>query len=383
MPTQPHPPSFHILSFNANHTPTNTKYILETNKDCDIIFVQEPYYGTIKHVPSPHDPHGKELFGTQSAPDWFLLEVEDVRNSRVATYVNKRWKGAHPMRRIDIINHPHVLCVSLRFGDTDKLFLNVYGHPDSRSGIHALAELPARTFTCVAGDFNLHHSRWESTKPTQELASTLCERMLGLGVDLLNPVDVHTHFPHNAALAPSVVDLAWVNADFFNSPHCSLSINQNDRGTSDHAILTIEIPTRPAYIADPVIKKGSEDELSFFRTLTSQLEMFATADLSNSQSIDTVVDGFFATMDGEFNRLARIPDISSHAKDWWVPSCDDAFAAFREDRTPANRKATRTAVRTAQRTHFDAQIDKAVENNQPWDLTSWYKDRRLQTTTAI
>lgn len=205
------PLSFSVVSYNANHSPTNVKAILETSKSRDMILIQEPWYGVLKRTPSASDPTGEEYWGTQADPDWLLLEVSDTRSARVATYIHKRWRGAHPMRRLDVINHPHVLCTSLRFGDSDNLFVNIYGHPVSKEGIHALLAIPARVFTCIAGDFNLHHQRWDSRLGSQGLAEAVTEHMPQLGVDLLNQVDVPTHFPHAANARPSVVDLAWVN----------------------------------------------------------------------------------------------------------------------------------------------------------------------------
>jgi hypothetical protein len=88
--------TFRIISFNANHTPTNVKTLLERHTEYDVIFIQEPHYSVIKRTPSSTNPLGDELFGTQRSPDWILLEVEDLRESRVACYVRSRWESAHP-----------------------------------------------------------------------------------------------------------------------------------------------------------------------------------------------------------------------------------------------------------------------------------------------
>jgi hypothetical protein len=154
--------TFRIISFNANHTPTNVKTALERYTDYDAIFIQEPYYSTIKHTPLASNPYGDKYVGTQQSPDWLLLEVEDLRAAQVACYIWTRWACVHPKTQLDIVSHPHLLCFSLMFGGQERLFLNIYGHPRLHAGVQRLLSLPPRQFTLIAGDFNLHHTAWDS-----------------------------------------------------------------------------------------------------------------------------------------------------------------------------------------------------------------------------
>ena len=49
-----------VLCNNVNHTPLQSHSLLESCvRECDILFVQEPYYGAIKTVVSNTNPEGE------------------------------------------------------------------------------------------------------------------------------------------------------------------------------------------------------------------------------------------------------------------------------------------------------------------------------------
>ena len=103
------PQVFRVVSFNANHTANYTAVVLQRFYYADAIFIQEPSYSVLKRVPSPTNPLGDEFYGTQAqSTDWLLLEVRDIHRARVACYINRRWVGASPRTRHDIIYHPHL-----------------------------------------------------------------------------------------------------------------------------------------------------------------------------------------------------------------------------------------------------------------------------------
>jgi ribonuclease HI len=207
--------------------------------------------------------------------------------------------------------------------------------------------------------------------------------MTDFGVTLLNDIDVQTHFPHNVALASSVVDLAWVAMDLAASPLTNLHIDADARMGSDHASLFISIPDRPQYYAAPRIKPDSEDEDKFFVQVRQALSAFATDDLSSPAAIQQLCDGVFNRIQDSFNTLAKVPRISKRSKPWWNDNCSHKLSEFRAFRTPMTRKAFRTAVRRAQRDHFDKVIRDKVTSRRAWDLTAWTKPRPLKTTSHI
>ncbi|KAI0026359.1 hypothetical protein K488DRAFT_92765 [Vararia minispora EC-137] len=158
------PKLFTLASFNANHTAANTVAALEQcANDTDLLFIQEPAYSVLKHTPSSTNPHGDEFFGTQSTPEWILLEVTKRREARVCVYLHKRWAGANLRTRHDLVDHPHILCLALTFDGRDRLFVNVYNHPQSHAALDVLSG-PTYLPDCVAiaGDFNIRHNMWDS-----------------------------------------------------------------------------------------------------------------------------------------------------------------------------------------------------------------------------
>src|ERR1700742_2910345 len=90
------PKSFSLISFNANHTPNNVSALLDTHQSHDIIFIQEPWYGTLRHIPSSTSPQGDPYHGTQTHPCWILLEPQDTQRARVVVYIHRQWKHAQP-----------------------------------------------------------------------------------------------------------------------------------------------------------------------------------------------------------------------------------------------------------------------------------------------
>lgn len=377
------PPLFRILSFNANHTAFNTATILQTHLSTDVIFIQEPSYSIIKYTPSATSPLGDPYYATQADRNWLLLEVRNTKEARVAAYVNRKWTRARPQIRFDLIDHPHMICVSLRFGGQDKLFLNVYNHPESRAALNALCDLPARPFTGIVGDFNLHNHAWDTARPSQHDGDVLLDVMMTYGVGLLNEPDTPTHFPHNHTLRPSVIDLAWVNTTLLDSPYCTLTIDETGRVGSDHAVLTVEIPLRPTPIQTHVITKGSGEELKFFDRLAHRLELLYIYPLDSAEDIHNEIDTLLTHMDTAFNELAHIPNLTDRSRKWWNDDCSAARTSLEATHDLEDRHNFRGAIRRAKAAKFNAEIDAAVAKGRPHDLTAWYKARRPTDTTAI
>ena len=317
------PQVFRVVSFNANHTANYTAVVLQRFYYADAIFIQEPSYSVLKRVPSPTNPLGDEFYGTQAqSTDWLLLEVRGIHRARVACYINRRWVGASPRTRHDIISHPHLLCFSLMFGDTERFFLNVYSHPDNHEGTKALIQaehLPS--FTLIAGDFNLHHTLWESNRRSEPHAQEIVDFMPDVQVSLLNTPDIFTHFPHRRSFQPSVIDLAWLNSELVDHPLTSLTIDPGSRMGSDHAVLIIDVPTAPTYVASPRIRPGSEEEAEFIVDVIEAITHHSNDSLSSPLEIETSLTALFSLIQEAFDRHARIPDISSHSKPWWNEEC--------------------------------------------------------------
>ena len=69
------------------------KTILETQKDFDIIFIQEPPWSIIHSIPSLLSKEGKHLVGVSNHPNWLTFSKNashDHDSPKVVSYINVR-----------------------------------------------------------------------------------------------------------------------------------------------------------------------------------------------------------------------------------------------------------------------------------------------------
>ncbi|PIL30328.1 hypothetical protein GSI_07512 [Ganoderma sinense ZZ0214-1] len=277
------PSSLRVLFQNVHHISHQTTMLLELyNKSHDVICVTEPWYGRLRamgpdnrhaQAPPPNrvgsppppssppedgeiidfdaerhrlanpDPTGRYLYGTQSHPNWTLLETQ--RDARVTIYVNKRLVNAtfslHPAF---CTRDVALLQLTLR-KDTQYNILALYNdqHCTAIDFLHDhINSLPH--IHLMGGDYNLHSRRWDTVYPTTSTATQLAKADAlhgALGHNLISPPDVVTHIPDNTSLHGTVIDLVWADADI----HTTMQVRAAARGFSDHALLDVELETPP------------------------------------------------------------------------------------------------------------------------------------------
>lgn len=94
------------------------------------------------------------------------------------------------------------------------------------------------------GDYNLHSLQWdtilgvESPQAHITLIATLHSAM---GHYLASPLDVITHIPDNVKSWAMVINLIWSDSDLCTKVH----INTTGQGLSHHALINVEIATKP------------------------------------------------------------------------------------------------------------------------------------------
>lgn len=152
---------------------------------------------------------------------------------------------------------------------------------------------------------------------------------------------------------------------------------------SDHAVLIIDIPTVPAYVATPRIKPGSEEEADFISDVLEAFMQHINDSLSSPDEIETSLTSHFTSIQEAFDRHAQMPNISSHSKPWWNEKCQRALTQFRASNTLKDRWAFFAAVRAAKRQYFDAVIAEMVAKKRTWDLSAWSKPRPISTVSHI
>jgi hypothetical protein len=155
--------------------------------------------------------------------------------------------------------------MSLGLGTDTVLLANVYSDA-AHTAINLLhermLELPSLHFMC--GDFNVRCDRWDPLGPAVNVyADRLVEVTSHLGLSLSSPeVEGPTHFPYAEDLQPTVIDLIFIlETESLVLHH---DITPEDRGTSDHAPLSITLSAPGSQVPATRwgIKAGSDEEAS-------------------------------------------------------------------------------------------------------------------------
>ncbi|KAI1787686.1 hypothetical protein LXA43DRAFT_839120, partial [Ganoderma leucocontextum] len=272
--------SLWIVYQNVHHMSHQMTMLLERYQSThDVVIVTEPWYGTIRAMgpdtklrrKAPHDPKGNHLYGTQSHPNWTLLETE--HDARIAVYVNKRM--VHATATIDSkIKTRDVALLRLRPDRTSDT-INILGlYNDTQcTALNFLVDhinyLP--TIHICGGDYNLHGCDWDTVYPTTSAHHNLMLVDLlhgALGHRLLSPPDVVTHLPDNKRLRGTVIDLVWLDVE----RDATMQVIANDRGFSDHAIIDVELQTTPwSSLGDPSVSRDSNAETDMLKSLETDL----------------------------------------------------------------------------------------------------------------
>ena len=224
-----------VLSHNVNHTPAQSHAILESLvNECDVIFMQEPYYGPIKTVASNTNPAGDVLVGTQVHPAWMPIETRTP--ARVCAYVNRELLGLRPQLCDQVVSHPDMLLLSLTAGGNTWYFLNVYNDPSTFAASEWLAANPDRLppLSLVAGDFNLRHPLWDHAerRTNRKRRRKPCEDLIQLATSelalkLLNSPDgPHTWRSNSSRFSTGTLDLVWIDPEL--DDQCDLKICPDD-----------------------------------------------------------------------------------------------------------------------------------------------------------
>ncbi|EJF55356.1 hypothetical protein DICSQDRAFT_74401, partial [Dichomitus squalens LYAD-421 SS1] len=400
--------SLTIVFHNANRNPSHMSSLLSSlSRHVDVLCIQEPWYGPLKHIPAPGGKRNVAMpgdrtndhryFGTQSDSHWRLFEPSKTDHDnppRVVCYVNTRLPltraFSHPaLRHRDAI----LLGLQLRSSDPPLFLLNVYNDPRGHSAvltdlISLLPRLPDQV-RCVGGDFNLHSPDWDpswgTSSPRTDLL-TLSHLTGAWDLDLRSPVDVPTHFPHNPRLRGSVIDLVWSPRDH---PRDSVQVRAAARGLSDHALLYVTLPTDPiSLLGPPAI---SDDNLEDFLTdLAQTLVGFfnSTPRPDSGPDVELYTQALYDSISSTWESHAQPRNLCVRSKPWWnnhrdTPS-NTALPKISQLQRLEARRSYFKAIRNAKRAFFEQRIhDVATNNARVWDLTAWYKPRRSDTADIV
>ncbi|TBU57956.1 Endonuclease/exonuclease/phosphatase [Dichomitus squalens] len=400
--------SLTIVFHNANRNPSHMSSLLSSlSRHVDVLCIQEPWYGPLKHIPAPGGKRNVAMpgdrtndhryFGTQSDSHWRLFEPSKTDHDnppRVVCYVNTRLPLTRAFSHLALRHRDAILLgLQLRSSDPPLFLLNVYNDPRGHSAvltnlISLLPRLPDQV-RCVGGDFNLHSPDWDpswgTSSPRTDLL-TLSHLTGAWDLDLRSPVDVPTHFPHNPRLQGSVIDLVWSPRDH---PRDSVQVRAAARGLSDHALLYVTLPTDPiSLLGPPAI---SDDDLEDFLTdLAQTLVGFfnSTPRPDSGPDVELYTQALYDSISSTWESHAQPRNLCVRSKPWWnnhrdTPS-NTALPKISQLQRLEARRSYFKAIRDAKRAFFEQRIHNVATNNaQVWDLTAWYKPRRSDTADIV
>nr|VWO98329.1 Phosducin domain-containing protein [Ganoderma boninense] len=315
--------------------PKQTSHLLQEHRfHYDVVCIQEPWYGPIKKIPSvggktnsagPGDRTADDkYFGTQSDPDWYLLEHASLKHEkrphpRVACYINRRLANARATIHPGII-HRDAMLVALRLShDNTVHILNVYNSPNENSALldfiieritHHETELPD-VVHCLGGDFNLHAPEWDPSWG-------------------------------------SVIDLVWVPEDT-PADRYHIDIDIYGKAGSDHALISTLIPVPDfSFLAAPRVSNDSLPE--FLQALGDNLSPIFTEPLvlSDPAAVDAHATKIYETITSTWDSFARPHKYSPRSRPWWnqelAESKKSLSRLLAESTPPWQRKNIRRAL---------------------------------------
>ena len=316
----PNPPSVNIVShkhmrylFQNVHKSRKTVHdLLDSRRNAiDILFIQEAPVNFIRKVPSATNPEGDDLVGPVIHKAWVCVDRRlAFPDSALAIYVNRRLTSSYQLFPVERSNiHQDVLFLRLKHNflkGHDFTVGNVYNRPGARNAavssfIEALPSFP--DLAVVEGDFNLHSPIWDDTvskgSPT---ALSLYVALSEAGLNLMN--DEYEPTWTNRRGSQSVIDLLFVN-DRLLALEPAIEVSLENRGRSDHAILSCLFGSQVAKAGRPYIAKESEEEDEFCFYLGSALA--SLPDLLSAMGVEETCQQLSQLVMDKWDSLAKTP----------------------------------------------------------------------------
>ena len=220
--------------------------ILETLSHFDVILIQEPPWSKIRKIPSSSNCNRDPLMGTCHHPNWILFArhpSNDNDSPRVISYVNIHLKSFRFLFRKDLFNHWDLNLISFICNDSWHYILNVYSDL-SHSALKYLkdTEVNINQVLLMTGDFNIRDNLWDPLFPHHSSISD--DLMLiadSFDLTLLSSINPGpTRFSDMIGESNSVIDLIFLRSG--SSELDRHSIHPDSQLSSDHALLTVDIP---------------------------------------------------------------------------------------------------------------------------------------------
>jgi len=370
--------SLKILSQNVRKNSLIVQTLLETQKDFDIILIQEPPWLEIRKVLSLSNSEGDLFVGTSHHPNWIMFGRNPTNNNdlpRVVSYVNICLSPLRFLLRKDIINHRDIKLLSFVNNNLFFFILNMYSD-SSHSALKYLkdTEVNIDNILIMTGDFNIRDSLWDPTFPHHSPISDnlfIIANSFNLTLSIaINPC--LTRYSNVAEEVNLALDLMFLRN---GSPELdSHLISPKIRLSSDHTPLSIEISIIEEIFPSLkfTIPPNSDHEKAFIDEVILNFKTLNTNDMDEVNKLDYVVQRIGHITDQVWKCNAKKSRISKHLKQWWLDKCSQALNNYRRSRSLENWKTFKKVAKNVKRSYFDDKIQEiANKRKSPWELTSW------------
>ncbi|KAF8657428.1 hypothetical protein AX14_007880, partial [Amanita brunnescens Koide BX004] len=265
--------------------------------------------------------------------------------------------------------HKDVLIVQVtnnKLKDMDFTLINVYNRPGSgnKAILSLLQAVPAITNVAVVqGDFNLHSPLWnERITRGSGLATELFNGLSDCSLNLVNDEGAPTWT--NGKGSSSVIDLLFCN-DRLITLDPFLDVSLDDRGRSDHALISLLFGRQTPCPGRPFIPKDSKEEDSWCDLIGSLLS--ALTDFVNTENVEDTCAFLVQEMTAKWDQLTKTPITSRpHSQ-----SCPDDLKMYN------------AITRKARNAFFDDKLREMSTNKKPWEGVRWTRPHPPPSFTTI
>ena len=346
----------------------------------DVLFIQEAPVHFVRKIPSTTNPEGDDLVGPVIHKAWVCVDRRlAFPDSAVAIYVNRRLTSSYQLFPVERSNiHKDVLFLRLKHNflkGHDFTVSNVYNRPGARNAAVTSFMETVDLFpdlAVVEGDFNLHSPIWDDAitkgSPT---ALALYLKLSDIGLNLMNDDCGPTWT--NRRGSQSVIDLLFVS-DRLLIHEPAVDVSLDNRGRSDHAVLTCLFGSQIPRAGKPYIAKDSEEEDEFCFFLGSALASLPT--LFSNGNVEETCQQLSKLILDKWDNLAKTPLTSRpHGASWWNDQCQAYRDAYDVNRSKENLKAYNAVTRKARTAFFEEKIAIMTAIKKPWEGVRWTRPR--------
>jgi hypothetical protein len=391
-----------VIQYNCAKTLEIQESILKiANSTADILILQEIYIY----------PHGPTV--TDPAFDLFVPDTTNNSKPRTATYISKRRTDLVCSLRSDLLPEVDgdVTLLHILAGRSSFYLYNIYNERRKLSDQTSTPYTVDRYLhshnlagpSIVAGDFNAHHSWWNSSIQhplrTEKLLPWLTDNQL----ELINEPDVPTYH-HRQNDGTSILDLTFATSQL-STMVMEWATDEEAACGSDHEVVRFSIAldansTVPSPLCQRYNWKKADWE-EFNNTLKEtaakqQAEFDSLLATNTTSSLDSAALLLTQWIHDAIQVSVPIARPCNKSKRWWTEELTEqrhqlakAFRHWKKAKSPSSElayKTTRTSyfslIKETKRTHWHAYLEK-LEGNDIWAAMRYTKPPRQFKTPTL